>query len=61
MDELKIEIKEMISCISNCCPELRISQIMVNAAIKGGWNQNDIFYCPDDILLKGLQMIWDEV
>lgn len=34
---------------------------MVNAATKGGWNQSDIFYCPNEIILKGLQMIYDEI
>lgn len=55
------KIIELISIISTAYPELRIGQIMMNAATKGGWNQHDIFYCPDEITLKGLQMIYDEI
>lgn len=33
---------------------LRIGQIILNAAHKGGWMTDDIFYCPDDILRLGL-------
>lgn len=33
---------------------LRIGQIILNAARKGGWMTDDIFYCPDDILRLGL-------
>ena len=40
-------------------PELRICQIISNAARLGGWNDNDTFYCPDDVVVKGLDMILD--
>lgn len=59
--EVKVQIREYLRCIYNACPELRIGQIMVNAAVKGGWTQGDIFYCSDEILLKGLKILWDEV
>lgn len=41
-------------------PQLRYQQIMSIAASKGGWRENDLFYCPDDILLKGLNKIIEE-
>lgn len=61
MINCKEQIESLLSCISKRSPELRIGQTMVIAAKKGGWNQDDIFYCPDDILLKGLQILSDEV
>lgn len=60
MINCKEQIESLLSCISKRSPKLRICQIMVIAAKKGGWNQDDIFYCPDDILLKGLQILSDE-
>lgn len=36
-------------------PQLRIGQIISNAARKGGWMTNDIFYCPDETLRLGLE------
>ena len=41
-------------------PELRIGQLLVNAAHKGGWNQDDIFYCPDDVIEKGIKLLIEE-
>lgn len=58
---MKNKIIELLSLISSAYPKLRIGQIMVNAATKGGWNQSDIFYCPNEIVLKGLQTIYDEI
>lgn len=58
---MRNKIIELLLLISNIHPELRIGQIMVNAAMKGGWQQSDTFYCPDDVLLKGLQMICGEL
>lgn len=37
-------------------PELRVSQIMSIAAHMGGWENNDLFYCPDAVILKGLEI-----
>ncbi len=35
-------------------PQLRIGQIIVNAAHMGGWQSDDVFYCPDDSIRLGL-------
>ena len=44
--------------------ELRIGQIISLCASYAGWGSEDVFYCPDDVLLKGsnayLKMILDE-
>jgi hypothetical protein len=40
-------------------PELRIGQLLVNAAHKGGWEQDDIFYCDNKTLMDGLQIMID--
>lgn len=42
-------------------PELRFQQIMSIAASEAGWTNNDLFYCPDDVLIKGLSSILEEV
>lgn len=36
-------------------PQLRIGQILHIAASKAGWQAEDLFYIPDEILKKGLQ------
>lgn len=35
--------------------ELRLGQLISDAAKAGGWKDSDIFYCPDEVLLKGLK------
>ena len=40
-------------------PELRFLQLMSIAAKEGGWTNDDIFYCPDDILIAGLKKLVD--
>lgn len=60
-EELRAEINMYLSYLRNHYPELRVGQIIVNAASKGGWSQNDIFYCPDNVLLNGLKLLCDEV
>lgn len=35
-------------------PELRVGQLIVNAARLGGWHSDDVFSCPDDTILFGL-------
>lgn len=37
-------------------PELRVCQTMSIAAQMGGWENDDLFYCPDAVILKGLEM-----
>lgn len=36
--------------------ELRVCQIMSIAAHMGGWENDDLFYCPDAVILKGLEI-----
>lgn len=35
-------------------PELRVCQILSNAALMAGWRIDDLFYCPDATILKGI-------
>lgn len=42
-------------------PELRFQQIMSIAAHKAGWKQDDLFYCPNDVIIKGLDLLLQEV
>lgn len=52
------ELIRLLAEISESNPELRICQIISNAAKLGGWNPDDIFYCSDAILLDGLKKIY---
>lgn len=36
-------------------PELRVCQIMNIAAHTAGWENDDLFYCPDSVILRGLE------
>lgn len=38
-------------------PELRVCQIMSVAAKYAGWENDDLFYCPDSVILKGLEIL----
>lgn len=49
------EIIKYMFIIQSRHPELRVGQIMSIAAQKGGWNNNDIFYCSNDILKAGFR------
>ena len=31
--------------------------MMSIAAQKAGWKDNDLFYCPDDTIIKGLKLM----
>lgn len=42
-------------------PALRFQQIMSIAAMKAGWSQNDLFYCPNEIIEKGLDLMMSEI
>lgn len=58
----KESINLMIKDIISTYPELRYGQIISIAARYGGWEGNnwgskDIFYCPDEIIYKGLQRL----
>lgn len=37
--------------------ELRLCQILSNAASKAGWDNSDLFYLPDEKLLDGLEIL----
>lgn len=41
-------------------PELRLQQIMTIAARKSGWLNEDLFYCPDETITRGLEIILSE-
>ena len=41
-------------------PLLRIGQLIVCAAKMGGWKDDDVFYCPDDVLFDGLKKMLGE-
>lgn len=41
-------------------PELRVGQIILIAARRAGWRNNDIFYCPDEDIERGLDIILGE-
>lgn len=36
---------------------LRLCQILSITAHKAGWKDDDLFYCPDEVTLKGLNAI----
>ena len=38
-------------------PSLRFGQLISNAAEIGGWKGQDIFYCPDEVIIDGLKKI----
>lgn len=38
-------------------PYLRLGQLLTIAAKEAGWEENDLFYIPDDVLFKGLRKI----
>ena len=35
-------------------PDLRLGQIILKASQLGGWKQDDVFFCEDDMLQEGL-------
>lgn len=41
-------------------PDMRLGQLIQNAAFRGGWTDNDIFYVEDGTVIKGLtEMTYD--
>ena len=54
---MKLELLQLVNEAINKHPELRLGQLLENAAYFGGWNNTDIFYCADEILVKGLKVI----
>lgn len=49
-----------VRAINQIHPELRFQQIMTIAAQKAGWKDNDLFYCPNEIIEKGLAILLEE-
>ena len=39
---------------------MRLPQIIANAASMGGWEEKDLFHCPDDVFLNGLENLFDD-
>ena len=55
-----VEIAFLVSQVNQKHPELRLCQIISNAANKAGWDNNDLFYLPDEKLLEGLKLLNSE-
>ncbi len=55
------DILELIQKVQNKYPSLRFSQIVNIAANRGGWTQKDLFYCPNEIIFKGLKLILEVI
>lgn len=54
-----IEVPHIVSSLCEVHqrnPELRVCQIMSIAAHMAGWENDDLFYCPDSTILKGLEI-----
>ena len=54
---MKEELLQLISEAIVKHPELRLGQLLENAAYFGDWKNTDIFYCPDEVLVTGLKII----
>lgn len=51
------EILNLVRVVHAAYPMLRFQQMMSIAAQKAGWKENDLFYCPDDIIVSGLKLM----
>ena len=58
--EPKHKIVKLMTEVIELHPEWRVGQTMLIAARAGGWTSDDIFYCPDDTLTKGMEAIIKE-
>lgn len=38
-------------------PDMRLTQLVNNAAFLGGWKDNDTFHCEDDVTERGLMQL----
>ncbi len=54
------EILNLVKVVHAIYPMLRFQQIMSIAAQKAGWKDNDLFYCPDDIIVSGLKLMMND-
>lgn len=52
------EIEETLAILRNVWnefPQLRLTQLLSNAAVSNGWNQLDLFYVEDEIMRTALK------
>lgn len=57
------EAANLRSALAKFCkqhPELRLCQVLSIAAHKAGWANEDLFYCPDSTILKGLELLAEQ-
>lgn len=57
------ESMNLRSALAKFCkqhPELRLCQVLSIAAHKAGWTNEDLFYCPDSTILKGLELLAEQ-
>lgn len=54
------EILSLVKVVNAIYPMLRFQQMMSIAAQKAGWKENDLFYCPDDIIASGLKLMLND-
>ena len=59
--DIVMKIAMLVYEIRHRHPELRLCQILSNAARKAGWDNNDLFYLPDEKLLEGLEILKKEI
>lgn len=59
MENIQETINRYIKICLQLYPELRYCQLVSNAAALGGWQDNDVFYCEDEMLKKGLLIMME--
>ena len=55
-----MNIMRLVAEAHRLYPELRMAQLICCAAAKAVWQNDDVFYLPDDRLAHGLQSMIDE-
>lgn len=48
------EMLQLLALVWAANPDLRLTQLVNNAAFAGGWKDNDTFHCEDDVTMAGL-------
>lgn len=59
--DIVMKIAMLVYEIRQRHPELRLCQILSNAASKVRYENNDLFYLPDEKLLDGLEILKKEI
>lgn len=54
---MKYSLLEKIRKLCELHHDSELWRILVIAAYEGGWEDNNLFYCPDDILEKGIDSL----